>query len=157
MVRKFSVLILIFLIIAAVSMAVFYSWKNDKLKIISNNDEVSNYSDANAPYYPLATNDPIVSATLIHYFLTGTIKEVIKHSEGSQIILENDDGRASFLIIKNDTRISRISLPYSAQTSVSVKTDALKAGVIVDISAEYDIRAKTWHVRDVFIPTDRNP
>lgn len=102
---------------------------------------------------PLSLDHSQVTSALLHYFLTGTIKSV----KGNQIYLDTKgDNSLPSLIISPETRISKITLPYSASTSVSITVRELRPGQTVDISVEYDLRSKTWLLRDVFLPTERN-
>lgn len=106
---------------------------------------------------PISLTSPNVGQVLVHYFLTGTIKKLENSTEGTQIIVDTKDQSIPKITLTNQTRISKIAPPYSAETSLPLRISDLKAGVNIDISAEYDLREKIWIIRDVFVPTDRNP
>ncbi len=105
---------------------------------------------------PVPVDSPNVGSAFAHYFFTGSVKEVKKGAEGSVLVLYVTNDKIPEFPLAADTRIARISQPYSAETSQMVSVAALKAGLVVDVSAEYDLRSGQWFTRDVFIPTDRN-
>ena len=105
---------------------------------------------------PVAIDDPKVGSVFIHYFFSGKIEKLKKTKEGLEISLDSDNGTIPLFTVVKDTRISRISPPYSASTSQPIASTSLKTGLYVDISTEYDVRSKTWTVHDVFVPTDKN-
>ena len=105
---------------------------------------------------PVPIDGPNVGGAFAHYFFTGSVKEVKKSGEGSVLVLYVTNDAIPEFPLGPDTRIARISQPYSAETSRMVSVNELKAGLVVDVSAEYDLRSGQWLTRDVFIPTDRN-
>lgn len=105
---------------------------------------------------PIAIDGPNIGGAFVHYFFTGSVKEVKKSAEGSVLVLYVTNDAIPEFPIASDTRVSRISQPYSAETSRPIGLSELKAGLVVDVSAEYDLRSGQWFTRDVFIPTDRN-
>ena len=108
--------------------------------------------------FPIPLDHPNIGSVLVHYFLTGTIDQVKKVPEGTQIVLGGEDQKMlPRIIATKESRISRISKPYSDTTRKVMRADDLRAGMQTDISIEYDLRSHLWIVQDVFIPVDRNP
>ena len=105
---------------------------------------------------PVPVDGPNIGSAFVHYFFTGSVKEVKKSGDGSLLVLYVTNDAIPEFPLAPDTRIARISQPYSAETSRMVSVSELKAGLVVDVSAEYDLRSGQWLTRDVFIPTDRN-
>lgn len=105
---------------------------------------------------PVPIDGANVGGVFAHYFFTGAVKEVRRTAEGSVLVLYVTNDKIPEFPLAADTRIARISQPYSAETSRMVSVAELKAGLVVDVSAEYDLRSGQWFTRDVFIPTDRN-
>ena len=104
---------------------------------------------------PIAPESPNVSNVLIHYFFTGTLKELKKAADGTEIILADADPNLPDIIVTNTTRVQKISPPYESNaTPINVNT--LKPGQRIDISAEFDLKTGAWFVLDVFFATDRN-
>ncbi len=105
---------------------------------------------------PVPVDGPNVGSAFVHYFFTGSVKEVKKSGDGSVLVLYTTNDAIPEFPLAADTRIARISQPYSAETSRMVSVNELKTGLVVDVSAEFDLRSGQWLTRDVFIPTDKN-
>jgi len=122
------------------------------------NQKIAALSDEGPLVLPIPLSHPRVSSVMIHYFLTGVVQEVRQVQGGSELVLRDTLQGNGFpvLLIAPETRVERISPPYGQNTSKITKTSDLKPGLTVDLSIEYDLRAKSWGLRDVFIPTDRN-
>lgn len=105
--------------------------------------------------FPLE-NPHVAGEAFIHYFFTGTLKEIKNTAVGKEIILDIQGAPAPQFLVTPETRISRITPPYSEQTSQRIRLEDLKAGHNLNISAEYSLTTKQWFTRDVFLPTDRN-
>ncbi|TSC61885.1 MAG: hypothetical protein G01um101448_489 [Parcubacteria group bacterium Gr01-1014_48] len=107
--------------------------------------------------FPIPLDHPNVGSVFVHYFLTGTIDQIKNVSEGTQIVLEGAQKTLPQIIATKESRISRISQPYSDTTLTIIRASDLRKGMQTDISIEYELRSRLWIVRDIFIPTDRNP
>lgn len=125
---------------------------SDQRQSVSPSPSATSSETAN---YPIALDNKQVTGAYARYFVTGKIKEIKANDTGSELVLEQMDGIPQ-LIIGQNTRVSRISLPYSAQTTVPIKVGDLAVGMVVDVSMEYDLKNKTWNTWDVYVPADRN-
>jgi hypothetical protein len=110
---------------------------------------------ANKYNLPVPENSPNVSSVLIHYFFTGKLQRLDKVGEDTKIIYANADPALPSLLVTSKTRVHKITPPYETN-STAIDINTLKAGQIIDISAEFDIRNGTWFILDVFLATDRN-
>lgn len=104
---------------------------------------------------PVKENSPNVGSVLIHYFFTGTLRELQKTTGGTKIIFVDADPNLPSIIVTNKTRVQRITSPYeSNRTLININT--LKSGQHIDVSAEFDVKTGIWYVLDVFLATDKN-
>ena len=124
----------------------------------SNNNTASTTtqsSDNHKTALPVALDNPNVGSVLIHYFFSGTLKQIETVSGGNRIVLQNSAGMPD-LLITSVTRVSKITPPYDKTTPVPINIKDLKSGEHLDISAEYDLNQNIWFFRDVFLATDKN-
>lgn len=125
-------------------------------KIAGKGGAQSNENKPSSGYtLPVALENKNVGAVLVHYFFTGKLKELEKTAAGTKIVFLDADPGLPDLIIARDTRISRLTPPYE-QNHTEININTLKPGNTIDVSAEFDVRAGAWFVRDVYMPTDRN-
>lgn len=154
--------LILFLVLVAVLVAVFY-WNGGKKLTGQDAGTETQKTDASAnnsasnPLLPLSVDSKAVTGALVHYFVSGKIKEIKEANEGKQLVLDSEEKNLPMLVIGDKTRISKITPPYSENTSKFIKIDELKPGMVVDLSIEYDLRSKMWSLQDVFVPADRNP
>lgn len=104
---------------------------------------------------PIARDNPNVGSVLLHYFITGVLKEVKTTDGKTVLILKNSSGLPEILL-QPQTRISRITPPYESNTPIPLSVKDLRAGMNIDISMEYNVGSKSWATSDVFIATDKN-
>ncbi len=104
---------------------------------------------------PIAIDNPNTGSVLLHYFLSGTLEEV-KNTKDGYVISLSGAKDLPLLLLGSNTRISRITPPYGADSSVPLTVENLKKGMAIDISLEYDLRSSLWMIHDVFVPTDKN-
>ena len=156
-------MVFIFLVLAIVA-AFHFGYKNKIFSFPAKSEVVGKIADASpsaspaAPdaSWPIPLNNPSVTAVYAHYYFSGKIKEINKTDKGSEIVLETADEKIPHLLVDKETRYSRISLPYSTATMRPIKFGDIVQGMVIDVSVEYDIRGKSWIVRDVYVPDDRN-
>ena len=113
-------------------------------------------ASASYPDWPVPPDSSDVTITYIHYFFTGKIAEIEKTGAGGQIRLDTANEKIPPIDVSGQTRIFRISLPYTNANMRPITFDTLQVGTVVDVSAEYDIKAKSWIIRDVYVQDDRN-
>lgn len=106
---------------------------------------------------PIAVDNSNITGAYAHYYITGRVREVLKTETQSELVLDLDDESLPKLVIDTATRFWTIKLPYSTQNMKAAALSDIAAGKTVDVSIEYDLRAKNWIVRDVYLPEDRNP
>ncbi len=105
---------------------------------------------------PIPLDNPRIESLFVHYFLGGEIEGLVPQDNNLIIQFKSAEVQIPEIVVTNETRVWRISPPYTEASSVRLNKSNLKVGQIIDISIEYDLRASNWNVRDVFIPTDRN-
>ena len=104
---------------------------------------------------PVSATSKNVNGVSVHYFFTGKLKELKETTNGIQIIYENPDPDMPELFVTDTTRVSKITPPYDLN-HVIIKTNELKSGQTVVISAEYNLLNSSWKLLDVYLATDRN-
>lgn len=157
---KRTAVVLFFLLIAAVGLMLVgervtsFRWvkKNIKSQIPQSNERQFKKTAAS---FPIELDARGIDQVLLHYFISATLANTIKTPAGLSIKLV-EEIIPSF-IIGPDTRISKIIPPYSEKNSIAAGPEILTSNVKVILSAEYDLRTTQWIVRDIFVPTDRNP
>ncbi len=102
--------------------------------------------------FPISLSDPSIGQAFVHYFINGKIAAL---ESGNNIIVLDNASLPKFTL-SGESRVSKLTPPYGAQSSMAEARNELKAGLNIIISAEYDLRSKAWIVRDVYIPTDKN-
>lgn len=160
----------IIIIVVAGVCFLYYSKKSSNLNnvpIIQNNSpqipdiSTTPASTSTSSSLPIPTTDqgvqnimPDYSPTLIRYAFTGTIKSLTNVASGTQLNLINVSSDLPPIIIDSATRISKISANNSL-TPLTIKD--LKAGLVADISMDYEKDQKVWYLRDIYLRTDANP
>lgn len=162
--KKYFPLIVFIILVAAIAFVFFGGRKNifnfsAKIESKENQETFSPQPSFNPsfPALPIGLDTPGVRAAYARYFLTGKIKEINTTDSGREIIFDTTDASLPKIVTDGQTRFWRISAPYSQETMTAAETSDIVSGMIVDISIEYDLAAKTWIVRDVYVPDDRNP
>lgn len=151
MTRKILIAIFIVLVLILATVTVF-KIRGNRNKSIENTPQ--NFSSIELP---IKLNEPVVGSMFLHYFLSGAIKNVEKVDGQYLVTLVEDSGSLPSITIDQETRVSKISAPYNEKTTEKISPARLKKGLKIDISTEYDLRAKQWFTRDIFVPTDKNP
>lgn len=146
--RKIAITIF-FVLLAGISSLLIWKFWNRPIFNASENPPPAN--NTAFPVEPGATN---VGQVFLHYFFEGSLKSVYKSATSSELVLENPD--LPKILVDQAVRISKIKPPYQHTAPILAGQKDLKVGVYVIISAEYDLNSKSWIIRDVFIPIDKN-
>ncbi len=128
-----------------------------KLPKPSSNNSDSKTESSEGLTLPVPLTNKNIQGAYVHYFFTGTIKSLAPAGDNTDLVLEGADTDLPTFTITDKTRLHTIKPPYGSENAVNIKTSDLKTGLVVDISAEYDLKNKIWLLRDVFVPEDRNP
>lgn len=125
-----------------------------KTETLSENNTQVNVQE-NKYNLPVKRDSPNVGSVLIHYFFTGTLKELQKTIGGTRIVFADADPSLPDIIVTDKTRVQKITPPYESN-AISININTLKSGQYIDVSAEFDVRTGTWNILDVYLATDRN-
>ena len=105
---------------------------------------------------PILLDNPQIGSVFIHYFLNGEIENLVYRGNDILIQLKSVGAQIPEIAVTDATRVWKTSPPYTETSSVRLNKKDLKAGQMVDVSAEYDLKTEEWIIRDIFIPTDKN-
>ncbi len=108
---------------------------------------------------PVPLGSPNVGLMFIHYFFSGSIKELKKADSGTQIILNTDNKDIPEIVATVNTPIAKVKVPVPANPTPpsNLSLSQLQVGQNVDVSMEFDPVLKHWLVLGIFLPSNKNP
>jgi len=156
---KTALTILLILATAAVAAAATAYYYQKKVVPVSSNKDETDAPNPKIVNLPVPLGTPNVGLMFVHYFFSGSIKELKKTDSGTQIILDTPNKDIPEIIATQTTTIAKVTIPAPA-TPVPPKpmnVSELKAGHNVDVSMEFDPVLKHWVLLGVFLPSNKNP
>lgn len=108
---------------------------------------------------PVSLGSPNVGLVFVHYFFSGSIKELKNVEGGTELILDSTNPEMPRIVLTPQIPISKVVVPPPAVPvpPKNLKIQDLKPGQNVDVSMEFDPVLKNWVVLGVFLPSNKNP
>lgn len=145
--KRLLILVIIFVLLNAILFFFVNNKNSTKTTYNAPLQTLQNATQTNPINTPVALNHKGVGTVLLVYNFFGKVTRKDTVGVNTQLTLDISDSSLPNFIATKDTRVS------SAEKSILTPStlDFVNVGTNVSLSTTYDLKTKTWILRDVFI------